>query len=76
MMYRTRFMSSLCKPKVGKMIYTSEVSFQLTDYRDERRETASDVRSTLQKKGKAIPNQSTLVINVTMVIWNAVVVIW
>lgn len=59
------------------MICTPEVPFQLTDYKDEWRGTASDVKSTLLKKGKVIPTQSTLaVITVTKVIWDLVVTIW
>lgn len=50
--------------------------FQLTDYKGEWWGTASDVKATLQKKGKVIPTQSTLVVNVIKVIWDLVVGIW
>ena len=58
------------------MICTLDVPFQLTDYKDEWMGTASDVKSTLQKKGKVIPTQITLVVNMTKAVWDLVVAIW
>lgn len=58
------------------MSCTLEVPFQLTDYKDEWRGTASDVKSTLQKKEKVILTQISLAVNVTNAIWDLVVVIW
>lgn len=57
------------------MICTLEVPFQLTDYKDEWRGTASDVKSTLQKK-EVILTQISLAVNVTKAIQDLVVVIW
>lgn len=58
------------------MSCTLEVPFQLTDYKDEWRGTASDVKSTLQNKEKVILTQISLAVNVTNAIWDLVVVIW
>jgi len=51
------------------------VPFQLIDCKDEWRGTASDVKPTVQKEGKVIPTRSSVVVNVTKVIWDLVVAI-